>query len=383
MADIFEYLEWRADVPLSVAPFNDVDNLVLSELAYTDFTGIVSRDPVPLPTVHERFFASHSREELAANTSFTAKAPLLMDPMVAGCRFGTMRVCHYVSELDAEKTAQMSATTFLLDDGTAYVAFRGTDSTLIGWREDFDIGCLTETSGQQNAVAYLEKVAADLDVPLRVGGHSKGGNFAEYAASFCSAGTQARIIAVYSNDAPGFRNELLELPGFLHILPKIVRIVPDTSIIGMLLSHKSRFKVIKSTAFGILQHDGFSWNVKRDGFVEAELSNTGKFFDQILDSWIDGMDDQTRTSVTDTIFSIFESTGADTFHEMSQQKWKSAEAMFSSLFKMPSDKQAELIKLTGNLLKKGGQAILDQLPDRLLSWKNHEQDPSPAAERDD
>lgn len=370
MADIFDYLQWRADVPFSVASFNDADNLILSELAYADFSGIVSRDPVPLPTVCEDFFASHSREELSSSTSFTARAPLLMDLMITGSRFGNMRICHHVSELDAEKTAQMSATTFLLDDGKAYVAFRGTDSTLIGWREDFDIGCLTETSGQQNAVDYLEQVAADLDIPLRVGGHSKGGNFAVYAASFCSSQTQARIETVYSNDAPGFRNEVIELPGFQRILPRIIRIVPDTSIIGMLLSHRSAYKVVKSSAFGILQHDAFSWDVNRDGFVEAELSNTGRFFDQVLDSWIDGMDDQTRTSVTDTIFSIFESTGADTFHEMSRQKWKSAEAIFSSFFSMPSDKQAELKKLTGTLIKKGGQAILEQLPDMFHSQKN-------------
>ena len=368
MADLFEYLKWRSDVPFSVAPLNDVDNLVLAELAYSDFSGIVPSDgrPVPVAEVCERFFQAHDKEEILKSTSFTAKAPLLMENMVTGGRFGNMQLCWYVDHLDEERTAQMSAVTYLLDDGSIYVAFRGTDSTLVGWKEDFDIGCLTETRGQELAVSYLDRIAQALDAPIRVGGHSKGGNFAIYAASFCRPEIQDRIISVYSNDGPGFRKEVTEMPGYLTVLPKLCKIVPDTSMIGMLLADKAARRVVRSSAFGILQHDALSWSTERDRLEPAEPSELGKLLNNVLASWIDGMDDNLRNSVTDTIFDAFEATGADTFHEIAQQKWKSAEAVLGYLFKIPREKQEELFQLAGSLLKNGSQAALAQLPELLF-----------------
>ncbi len=369
MSDVFDYLKWRSDVPFSIAPFNDVDNLVLAELAYSDFSGVVPSDgrPVPVTEVCERYFQTHEKEEIQKSTSFTAKAPLLMEYMVTGERFGSMQLCRFVDNLDEERTAQMSAVTYLLGDDTIYVAFRGTDSSLVGWKEDFDIGCLTETRGQELAVSYLDQIAEAFDAPIRVGGHSKGGNFAIYAASFCSAEVQERILNVYSNDGPGFRKEVTEMPGYLRILPKVCKIVPDTSMIGMLLTNKATRRVVKSFASGILQHDAFSWSTERDRFEPAEHSELGKLLNNVLASWIDGMDDNLRSSVVDTIFDAFEATGADTFHEIAQQKWKSAEAMLGYLFKIPREKQEELFQLAGSLLKNGSQAALAQLPELLFS----------------
>ena len=369
MTDIFDYLKWRSDVPFSVAPFNDVDNIILSELSYSDFSGIVSSDDssVSLSQVCERFFLMHDRSEIIQNTAFNAKAPLLMEYMVSGCRFGNMYLHRFVSKLDEEKTAQMSAVTYLLDDGSAYVAFRGTDNTLVGWKEDFDIGCLSETRGQQLAVDYLKLIAKEINRPLRVGGHSKGGNFAIYAASFISSEVQDRILTVFSNDGPGFRKEVIEMPGYLRILPKVVRIIPDTSMIGMLLSNKAEYKVIRSNASGILQHDVMSWSTERARFEPAELSDLGKLLNTVLDSWIDDMNDELRNSVTDTIFAVFEATGADSFREISHQKLKSAEAMLAYLLTFPKEKQGELFHLAGNLLKNGSQIALAQLQEQLFT----------------
>ena len=304
MADLFEYLKWRSDVPFSVAPLNDVDNLVLAELAYSDFSGIVPSDgrPVPVAEVCERFFQTHDKEEILKSTSFTAKAPLLMENMVTGERFGNMQLCWYVDNLDEERTAQMSAVTYLLDDGSIYVAFRGTDSTLVGWKEDFDIGCLTETRGQELAVSYLDRIAQALDAPIRVGGHSKGGNFAVYAASFCRPEIQNRILGVYSNDGPGFRKEVTERPGYLRILPKVCKIVPDTSMIGMLLTNKAARRVIKSTASGIMQHDALTWQVKANRFVRTERTVDSLFVEKMMTDWLGRVDVESRRVIVDQIF---------------------------------------------------------------------------------
>ena len=363
MAVLQEYLDWRADVPFSVSPFNDVDNLILATFAYTDFDGIVpcSGETVSLDVIHSTFFQKHRREDIPDHGPQIERAPLLMDGMLSGARFGTLRACRYINEIDTDKSAQISAVTFLLDDGTAYVAFRGTDSTLAGWKEDFNLSYLSETPGQLRALKYLEETAAEISCPLRVGGHSKGGNFAVYASAFCSA--QDRILSVYCNDGPGFRTETVQSDAYRRILPKLVSIIPDTSIIGLLLSSGAKSRVIRSSASGIQQHDPFTWCVRRDGFVRAELSEAGKIIDKTLDTWVDGMDDDTRKSFTDTVFSLFASTGAETFQEIGRKKARNAEVILANLFALPKDKQSELLKLARHLIQSGGQAAASELPD--------------------
>ncbi|MBQ9664215.1 MAG: DUF2974 domain-containing protein [Oscillospiraceae bacterium] len=374
--NIFGYLDWRADVPFSAVPFNDVDNLILSELAYTDFGGIVPEtgESIPLSGAHDLFFASHSAEELRASSSFLAKSPLLMEGMLSGARFADTRLCRYINEVDADRSAQISAVTFLLDDGSAYVAFRGTDNSLTGWKEDFNLGYLSETAGQKRAVEYLNQTASLVSRPLRVGGHSKGGNFAVYATACCNV--RDRILSVYSNDGPGFREEVLLTEGYRAILPKVIHIIPDTSVIGLLLSSAAERRVVKSSAAGIMQHDGFSWETDRSGFVEAELSELGKLIDRTLDTWIAGMDDETRMSLTETLFTAFESTGKSTFHEIGSQKLKSTEAILSTMVALPKEKQSEFIRLAGQLVQSGGQAALSKLPEMIHGRKSAEPAPS-------
>ena len=196
--NIFDYLKWRGDIPFSTAPFNEVDNLILAELAYTDFGGIVPEDgqAVPLGTVYEQFFRTHTRDAILSSKSYTARAPLLMEEMCRGARFRDTRLMLYRSERDAETDLQFSAVTFLLQDSTAYVAFRGTDGTLVGWKEDFDLSYLSGTEGQQRAAEYLNRAGDAVACPLRAGGHSKGGNLAVYAAACSRADIRARITEV-------------------------------------------------------------------------------------------------------------------------------------------------------------------------------------------
>ena len=344
MANIFDYLNWRGDVPFPADPFNEVDNLILANLSYTDLEDIVPSDGtvIPLSVIRDLYFATHDKEALKKNPSFLAKPPLLMDEMLSGPRFRDLTACCYIDNVNDDKRFQISAVTFLVGDGTIYVAFRGTDNSLTGWKEDFDLSYITETPGQKLAVQYLEKIASVLPYPIRVGGHSKGGNFAVYASSFCDPVVQDRIINVYSDDGPGFLEDVTRSAGYLRILPKVTSIIPDTSIIGLLLSSLSKHHVVKSTASGIMQHDGFSWCVSRNQFVPA-----------------------TRRSFTDTVFTILEATGKETVSEISHEKMKSMEKMIGSMPFIPKEKQAELLRLAGQLLQIGGQAVLEQLPDAL------------------
>ncbi len=357
MATVFDYLRWRADVPFSVASFNPVDNLILSELSYTDFAGIVPPNGISLREAHKAFFASHTREEIQSKKSFTAKAPLLMDEMIDGCRFGNIILRSYIDEVGPD--IQLSAVTFDLGDGTSYVAFRGTDGTLVGWKEDFNFSFLNETLGQKKAVTYLNSIEGH----LRVGGHSKGGNLAIYASAFC--GDQDKILEVYSNDGPGFREQIINTDGFHRILPKVKSIIPDTSVIGLLLSSEYPHQVVKSSASGIVQHDGFTWQVTRRGFEEAALSDLSILIEKTVSGWLAEMDDAQRESFTEIVFSLFESTGQETFSAMSAQKWKTAESIVNAVMALPKEKQQEAMKLLTQLGQSSGQAAINFLSDRL------------------
>ncbi|MBR2263781.1 MAG: DUF2974 domain-containing protein [Firmicutes bacterium] len=359
MSNIFDYLAWRADVPFSVDPFNEVDNLVLSELAYTDFEGIVDEAPVSLEDACAAYFARYSREEVLLRTTYTGKAPLLMEEMVKGARFRGTILSNSFSELDKDQNVQIAAVTFHLPDGTTYIAFRGTDGTLIGWKEDFGMGFESHTAGQQRAARYLNEVGRITPGTLRVGGHSKGGNFAVYASAFCDSEIRERIREVYTNDGPGFRDDILATPEYDAIVPRVISIVPDTSIIGMLLGSEGVHRIIDSTAVGLVQHDAFTWQVLRNRFVQAEATELGIFIDQSIKHWFAGMDDEERRTLTDTIFTAFETAGMENFHDGT--RLKRLEMMYQSLRKLPKEQQSDILRAVGLLFQSGGQTAWAKL----------------------
>ena len=226
--------------------------------------------------------------------------------------------------------------------------------------EDFNFSFTTGTGGQQRSIRYLNRIAGELSRPLLVGGHSKGGNFSIFASSFCEHEVQDRIEIIYANDAPGFSDAVMQAEGYRRILPKILCIIPDTSIIGTLLSSESPQMVIKSSASGLMQHDPLTWEVERNRFVKAELSELGLFFSQTISSWLSGLDNSDKKAFTDTIFSLFEATGQDTFVGISEDGWKSLEAILSSLGTMSRERQKLMNRLIGKLLESSGKVAGEQ-----------------------
>lgn len=372
MPNIFDYLDWRGDLPLSADPFNDVDNLILAELAYTAFDGIVpdSGVRVPLQEARTAFFNVNSRTEIERSDDILAKTALLMDGMVTGSRYMDTELYSYVNIVDTESDLQMSAITYLLSDGSAYIAFRGTDNTVVGWKEDFNMSYMPETGGQREAIRYLDRVGSELDRPLRVGGHSKGGNFAVYAAAFCRPEIQDKITAVYTNDGPGFRNEVMEAEGYGRIIGKVRSIVPESSVIGLLLKSSTEPLIVDSSAKLLVQHDGMTWQVIRNGFIPAKQSDIGRFIRDTQTDWLSKLDDDTRKSFVNQLFSILTSTGADTFGEMKDQKLRSLERIFSSAQDMNRDKQKEMLRVAGELLQSGREIAMRSIGD---SWAARDQ----------
>ena len=198
--ELLDYLKWRNDVSLSVASFNDIDNVILSYISYMNFSELFpeNNNTYSIEEILEVFCEKYSLDEIRENGQFTARAPLLLEQMVKGERFGGTRIGHYKDIFDEEEIKQFSAVTFFLPDGTNYIAFRGTDSTITGWKEDFLMSCMSDTEGAKEAADYLNDVSSSIKGELMLGGHSKGGNFAIYASAFCNDKVKKRITKVRS-----------------------------------------------------------------------------------------------------------------------------------------------------------------------------------------
>ena len=319
MANILDYLDWRGDLQISERGFNEVDNLLLAELCYLDFGGIVPPGfdaPVPLQEAMRRYDVLREHESMGVLVP--DQIPELGRRMAASARFSGLLLCGYENKIDDETQTQFSALTLLLPDGTAYVAFRGTDDTIVGWKEDFNLAFLPVVPAQRMAVQYLQAAAAAFsERPLRVGGHSKGGNLAVYSAVFCSEAVQNQLMQVYNNDGPGFRTSLLPLPEHKRVAGRIVTIIPESSVVGILLEHEERCEVVRSTQSGLWQHDGFSWELMGTKFIYSEdIKSSSKRKDKTLRAWVDDMDMELREQFVNKLFAFCKSTDARTLTDL-------------------------------------------------------------------
>ena len=256
----------------------------------------------------------------------------MLRQMAEGERFSNAKVLMYRHETDLEKEKQFAAVTLLLPDGTAFVAYRGTDNTLVGWKEDFNLSFACPVPAQISALEYLLEVAQKYPLPLRVGGHSKGGNLAVYAAACAPAAIQDRIIHVYSNDGPGMDEATFQSDSYARISQKLRSIVPQSSVIGILLQHPEDYMVVKSNAFGIFQHSPFSWQVLRAGFeIIEDLQPGSKHLDIVMKTWLKGMTTDERMTVVDTMFSVLSATKAATVENLGDGILRNASAMMGAI----------------------------------------------------
>ena len=326
-----DYLAWRGDLafPTSsegkTAQFCEVDNLILSMLSFIDFTGIVGDDPIGTPVKLSECFKKY-RSKFPHGEEFGAVIPKITDELfektAATKRFSELYVACYREKSSESEMTQFAAVTFILPDNSLFVSFRGTDDTLNGWREDFNLSFTYPVASQTMAAAYLTDVASVYSGAIRCGGHSKGGHLAVYAACFAPKYVRDRIVTAYSNDGPGFVAEVVGSDEFREMTEagKIYTIVPQSSVIGMLLEHSEDYKVIESTlSNGLFQHDPFSWSVLGPEFVHTDgLSKMGKMHDAVLGEWLGGMGADERREFTETLFGVIESTGAKTLTDFSK-----------------------------------------------------------------
>ena len=365
MANMLDYLDWRGDLTLAERPFNEVDNLILTKLCFMDFSGIVpaafTGTGTTLASAAAQYFRMHPSTDMGVLVP--EEIPVLLQKAAASRRFQNARLDGFVCHTDTGEEVQFSALSVLLDDGTVYIAFRGTDDTIVGWKEDCNLALMSTVPSQAEALEYLCAAADAYPAqPLRAGGHSKGGNLAVYSAVYCGEATQKRLVAVYNNDGPGFHSSLLETPEHRRIAGRILTIVPESSVVGMLLEHEEEYTVVTSTNSGLFQHDGFSWQVLGDHFIHRpSMDFGGRVAEQTLRTMIHSMTQKQREAFVDALFEILTCTDAETLSELKQGGLKTASAMLKKFQALDKDERHALSGTLKLLLTSGAKSMQGEL----------------------
>ncbi|MGN1231379.1 MAG: DUF2974 domain-containing protein, partial [Anaerotignum sp.] len=272
---------------------------------------------------------------------------ILLRCLAESQRFSQMELCGYVNKLDFAAEKQFSALTIRTGDGMAFVAYRGTDSSSVGWKEDFNMSFMDTVPAQQEAGIYLCQAAEHFKGRLRVGGHSKGGNLAVFAAAMCPAEVQERIVAVYNHDGPGFREGMLQRVGYRAILPRVQTFVPQSSVIGMLLEHEEEYVVIRSSQKGIMQHDPYSWEILGKDFVRLEaLSEESRLLDRTVKAWLNDLPEEQREKFVDAVYEGISILPTDAFGEIQLSPKIALQAL-----RTWGDENEETKKIIGDSLK--------------------------------
>lgn len=320
MANMMDYVRWRGDLSFRLSPPNEVDALIFSTLSYISFRGRAVEKPeipISLAEAAEEYF-SHPDSNGYVRTLNDLE---LLKAVGESKRFGSCYLTKYRKILITEPDTQFAGITFLLEDGSIFVSFRGTDNTLVGWKEDFSMCFRREIPSQLLAKQYLQEVLASFSGPVRVSGHSKGGNVAVYAVSQSAPEIRSRILAVYNQDGPGFAEGFLQNPGYQEILPIVHSFVPQSSIIGLILYHAEVLCVVRSNQTGIMQHDPFTWEVLGTNFVKIDaLTGNAIFLKLTLENWLQGLDMETRVRMVNMMFDLLTSGDVEVTEDIFQPK---------------------------------------------------------------
>ncbi len=354
MASWSEYLSWRGDITFDEVALNVVDSLLLSQLSYLDFCGIIGKKDrkkeCTLAYAAKRYWEIHTEEEFKDCLALGVRTTgVLLKEMAKTKRFGELILRNYANRNDTEEEEQFAALEIVLSERESYISFVGTDDTLIGWKESFNMCYLSPIPAQTDAKEYLEQVLSQGGRQVYVGGHSKGGNLAVYSAVKCKDIYRKNIVRVYNFDGPGFRKEFIESRIYQEMKERIESWVPELSIVGMLLEHEENYRVVKSTQSGFLQHDPTSWEVMGAGLIELpSVKKQSLRMASGVKEWMSGLSPEELEEFVKRIFEVFAATNAKTLADINKDRFNSIRTMihsFGSMDKKTKDMLYDLIKV--------------------------------------
>ncbi len=339
-------------------PFDALDSLILTQLVYMPMEGLMDENERPSIARAWAFLRDHV--DIQSLDQFQQKRYRLFEVCSSLPRYRDWTMRDYVNLIDIKREMQFCACTWELEDGARLIAFRGTDLTIAGWKEDLNMSFMTVPS-QEEAAAYVERAAQEGD-RLYVAGHSKGGNLAVYAGSCVSEAARARIRTVYSFDGPGLDEETLGSEGYRRVSERIESYIPQSSVVGMLLHYHPIYTVVRSTALGILQHDAMTWQVENGAFVTlADLDMSGKITDEALHAWLKGMDMERRRLLVDTLYQVVDAAQAELVTDLIDDWRESAARILEAIRDLDPKVRRDVRRMIRSLFSSGASEVVRQV----------------------
>lgn len=338
VSNLFEYLMWRGDVNFNYAPLNELDSLIFAELSYIPYDGMISADlqtdGISLLEVYEKNFEKR-KEKIKVGAIFPEKLLTELLKMAAKSnRFKNVKIRGYVNDIDLAHEKQFSAMCFDITDDITYVVFRGTDDTIIGWKEDLNMALFTPVPAQQEAVDYLnEVVRADKKRQLYVGGHSKGGNLAVYSAFGAEKSIQDKIISVHNFDGPGFRQDFtISANENSSLVDRVFNYIPESAVIGSIFDTVGKRIYVKSTVRnGLFQHDAFTWINDVTTLTRVEmLSKSSIQFHNSLEDLVSEMSAEETADFVEAVYKICTANDSETLTDILSNKLKFINALVTA-----------------------------------------------------
>lgn len=368
MSNINDYLLWRGDIELdSKYGLNEVDSMIMARFSYLRFDKIKMEEKEKVETISSKMKDLNNDEFL-----YNGDKDLITN-LGQSIRFKDMEVTDYIKTNEKEIEKQFGAVTIHLSDKEMYISFIGTDSTVYGWKEDFNMAFMDSVPCQVAGKEYVEMIAEKYpNKKIRIGGHSKGGNVAIYSALTVSKDIQDRIIKVYNYDGPGFNKEIINKCKTSFIINKIETYLPQDSIIGRIMTHEEKCTISLSTEKGIYQHDIYSWQVLGNDLIKSEgLTNASETFSKTLTEWLETTTNEQRKIFFDGIFEVIYSTDAERFSDISKDLSANISKIYKKYREIPEADRKTITEMIKLFVKDYFETVKVQQTSKFDTLKEH------------
>lgn len=337
MSNILDYIAWRGDIELTNSKFNELDNIILSRFSYLPFEKIEIKENESIESLSKKF------EKIDEDSFNMPDDKKLIKEIGMSERFKNLLVSDYYALTDYKKEKQFVAIVIHLGDGEMYLSYGGTDNTLLGWKEDFNLSYMVNIPSQLEGLKYIKKISKKYTEQMHLGGHSKGGNIAVYSAVFSPKSIQKRIIDVTNHDGPGFDKSIIEKEEYKNIIKKVHTYIPQSSIIGRLLEHEEDYVIVKSMQKGIMQHDIYSWQVLGTSFIkEDKITNGSEMINETVRNWLKTTTPEQRGNFINLMYEVVTTTKAKTFKEF-MNAWPKNIGIILKTYKHIDEKDKKII----------------------------------------
>lgn len=370
MNTIIDYVDWRGDLSLEQSPFNEIDAVIFTQLTYIDFSKIVSSDFSKPLLLKDVAIQIENSENFAQRVNF---GPLINSEIITllqktgeSKRFCNTKLLGFVTSTDIEEEKQFASITFILENKMNLIIFRGTDQSIIGWKEDFNMAYKMPIPAHIEAVNYFDKACKKLKGKISLAGHSKGGNLSMFAGTYCIPKNQNRISEIYNFDGPGFEQVVLNDNRFINIQKKIKTFVPKKSIVGMLFDTNSDKTIVESSNNGPMQHDPLTWLVLGNSFITTdELSSESEYINKTLKIWLEKTDKNKRETFIDSVFGIIESTEANNLSEITENLFKTSSKMLQYYKNLDGETKEILFETVKIFLKSAKDTVQTSVHEKI------------------